>query len=207
MSDTQREELLITPSEFSLAESIARQVAPKWTGVDVDDVIAGLYLWLVEHHGYVVEYRTAEGGKGKLNTALTREAHAVCAKEYRHAHHLADQSWYTAKQVERLLPHAWDTSEWPQSSTFTDTYSDVSETVITMLGDVSLGLRKLPDEDRQILEWKYRLDNTYADIGTRLGISKEAARKRVSRAVERLHYLLGGDKADPAPRWKGNYAD
>lgn len=207
MADTQREEILITPAEFSLAESIARQVAPKWTGVDTDDVIAGLYLWLVEHHGYVVEYRTAPGGQGKLTTALTRHAHSVCAKEYRHAHHLADQTWYTAKQVERLLPHAWDTSEWPQASTFTDTYSDVSETVITMLGDVSLGLRKLPDEDRQILEWKYRLDCTYQEIGNNLRISKEAARKRVSRAVERLHHLLGGDQAEPAPRWKGNYAE
>lgn len=207
MSDTHKEELLITPAEFAMAEGIARQTAPKWTGVDVDDVIAGLYLWLVEHHGYVVEYRTTEGGQGKLATALTRHAHAVCAKEYRHAHHLADQSWYTAKQVERLLPHAWDPSEWPQTSTFTDTYTAAAETVVTMLGDVASGLRRLPDDDRLILERKYRLDYTYQAIADDLGISREAARKRCSRAVERLHHLLGGDKADPAGRWKGHYAD
>lgn len=210
MSDTQREEhLLITPEEFALAENIARHVAPKWTGVDVDDVMAALYLWLVENHGYVVEYRDAEYGQGKLATALTREAHSACATEYRHAHHLADQTWYTAQQLEKLLPHAWDLSDWPQSSVYHPSgRPDTSaETVLVMLGDVAHGLARMPADDRRLLALRYQDDASYADIAEGLGISSEAARKRCTRALERLHHLLGGDKAEPPSRWHGHHAD
>jgi DNA-directed RNA polymerase specialized sigma24 family protein len=210
MSDTQREEhLLITSDEFALAERTARLVAPKWSGVDVDDVIAALYLWLVENHGYVVAYRSEPHGTAKLVTALTREAHAACAKEYRHAHHLADQTWYSAQQLERLLPHAWDAASWPQASVYhhSEHNSSATESVLVMLGDVAAGLARLPAEDRRLLAARYRDDASYAEIATDLGISSEAARKRCSRALDRLHHLLGGDKVDPPSRWSGSQPD
>lgn len=47
-------------------------------------------------------------------------------------------------------------------------------------------MEDLPDDDRQILDLKYQDRLTHADIGQRLGISEEAARKRVKRALNRL---------------------
>jgi DNA-directed RNA polymerase specialized sigma24 family protein len=209
MTDTNKEDILITSDEFALAERTARTVAPKWTGVDVDDIIAALYLWLVENHGYVVAYRSDPHGVAKLVTALTREGHAACATEYRHAHHLADQTWYTAQQLEKLLPHAWDLTGWPQSSVYHPSgRPDTSaETVLVMLGDVASGLARLPADDRRLLALRYRDDASYADVATEFAISTEAARKRCGRALDRLHHLLGGDQAQPPSRWHGHQAD
>lgn len=51
-------------------------------------------------------------------------------------------------------------------------------------------LAALSDQDREAVLWRYFERRTHAEIGTRLGISENAARMRVERALEKLRTHL-----------------
>lgn len=48
----------------------------------------------------------------------------------------------------------------------------------------------LPEEDKQLLTWRYGIQMDYRMIADRLGISETACRSRVFRALERCRKLL-----------------
>ena len=52
-------------------------------------------------------------------------------------------------------------------------------------------LNQLPDADRQVLLLRFFEQNTMRDVGAALGVSEDAAKMRVSRAVDRLRGQLG----------------
>lgn len=58
-------------------------------------------------------------------------------------------------------------------------------------------LRKLPAEDRLVLDLFFRHDSTYEQIGAVLGISAESVGKRKFRALERLKELARAEGIDP----------
>ncbi len=62
------------------------------------------------------------------------------------------------------------------------------ETLEPFLNDA---VARMPAGDREALLLRYWDDQSFAETGTALGVSEEAARKRVARAVERLRRLLG----------------
>jgi RNA polymerase sigma-70 factor (ECF subfamily) len=47
-------------------------------------------------------------------------------------------------------------------------------------------IRRLPDPERQIVQWRYRQNETFEAIGRRLGMSHVSARAHWLRALERL---------------------
>lgn len=55
---------------------------------------------------------------------------------------------------------------------------------------VDSALNDLPEADRQAVVLRYLQRNSFREIGTLLGITEEAAKKRVSRALERLREQL-----------------
>jgi len=62
------------------------------------------------------------------------------------------------------------------------------ESIEPLLND---GVARLPAADREALLLRYWDGQSLAETGAALGVSEEAARKRVTRAVERLRRLLG----------------
>lgn len=51
-------------------------------------------------------------------------------------------------------------------------------------------INELPEEDRAAIILRFFEQREYSEVGQRLGASEEAVRKRVSRAVEKLHAIL-----------------
>jgi len=58
-------------------------------------------------------------------------------------------------------------------------------------------MRQLPDEYQQVLELRNWQDMAFADIGSRMNRSPEAARKLWSRAVVQLQQILGRNPSTP----------
>lgn len=186
-----------TQQELHACARTARTIAHKWPGVDQEEIQATLHLWLVENQHHVERYRTDPNGAAKLTIALTRHAHQTAAHEHRAAHHYPDTQWYTRDQLTRILPHIWDTDTWPQTTSLDHTPHTPNHEhgdAITILTDTRTAYQNLTDTDRHLLAWRYHDENTYAEIGARLGITDEAARKRTTRALTRLHHALGGDQ-------------
>lgn len=48
----------------------------------------------------------------------------------------------------------------------------------------------LPDEDKQVLKWRFEEELSHKEIGDRLGISENGSRSRVFRALQRCKKLL-----------------
>jgi DNA-directed RNA polymerase specialized sigma24 family protein len=76
--------------------------------------------------------------------------------------------------------------------------------------DVESALLTLPDSDYQILWWAFKGDldeeEGHVLVGERLGISTDAARKRVDRVLRRLQNHLGGENPSPRRKSKTNAA-
>lgn len=49
----------------------------------------------------------------------------------------------------------------------------------------------LPEEDKQVLKWRFEEELSHKEIGDRLGISENGSRSRVFRAIQRCKDLLG----------------
>lgn len=61
-------------------------------------------------------------------------------------------------------------------------------------------LRRLPALDRNLLSLRYAEKTNFLDIGSRIGLSAEAARSRVRRALEALREALGEAYESTTPR-------
>ncbi|HMP80901.1 MAG TPA: sigma-70 family RNA polymerase sigma factor [Pirellulaceae bacterium] len=57
-------------------------------------------------------------------------------------------------------------------------------------------MAQLPENYRQAIQWREWEDLSYAEIGRRLGISEEAARKYCSRGLDKLEWLLKSTLAE-----------
>jgi type II secretion system protein G len=66
---------------------------------------------------------------------------------------------------------------------------------------------RLPAVDRDAIVLRYFNDRSFADVGTELGVSEDTARRRVSRAVEKLRMIFAKDRvALPAAAISGAIA-
>jgi RNA polymerase sigma-70 factor (ECF subfamily) len=65
-------------------------------------------------------------------------------------------------------------------------------------------LRRLPALDRNLLSLRYAEKTNFLDIGARIGMSAEAARSRVRRALDALREAIGEtyESTTPRPWWR-----
>jgi RNA polymerase sigma-70 factor (ECF subfamily) len=65
-------------------------------------------------------------------------------------------------------------------------------------------LRRLPAIDRHLLSLRYAEKVNFLDIGSRVGLSPEAARSRVRRALEALRDAIRGAYESSTPWWRSD---
>ncbi len=190
---------LLTSAELKLAEKVAWRIGSKWAGVDVEDVRSHLYLWLVENSDAVTRWRS-ETGDGKLYVSLRREAAKFCARELSTSlgASLNDGNFYSVELVERALPFIFE--ETPQTSVSVNpltgeavsTPADPNLALVIMT-DIRQQFYGLARDIRELLEWRFRDGLTFEEIGELRDVTKDGAKKQVSRAVRRLVDALAGE--------------
>lgn len=183
----------INDRELSLARKVAYKTASKWSMVDVEDLASELILWLFEHEETVERYRAEEFGEPKLFVALRRRASKYCVREQeaRTGSPLFDADPYTVEQVERALPFIWE--DIPQ--TVLPEFSSVPHShglALAIITDLRGAFQDMPEQVRETLTLRFRDGLTFTEMGRLTGISGEAAKKRVTRAVRRVRDRLSG---------------
>ena len=98
-----------------------------------------------------------------------------------------------------MLPIGFDHREWQPSGLRGDQGMPRSKgdprhssDAVAALADVSRALSLLPEDEYNVIIWRFKLDYTDDELGEVLEISPSAANKRVQRAVKRLQKELGG---------------
>lgn len=185
--------MYFTDREYALAKNIAYKMAGKWKLMDREELHARLNYWLVIKYNTVERYRTEEGGEGKLYVALNREAAKQCQKETElitgEPMHMKENQLglytYTNEVIFNALGYYWT---WKGTTLTND---DSGNQIQDIMIDLERAYNNLNPADQIILEYKFREDKTYAEIGELLTISKQAARMRIVNLVDRIKKIIG----------------
>lgn len=175
--------------------------------VTADDVYQHLNLWALAHWHKIEEWESQDSLVFKLKRTFNNESQKYAAREraYRSKSSPNDAFYYTHEILQELLKDIWNYEQWVQSASprdaeFISKSSKPNEGMNreAMLSDVSAALVRLNEQDRLLLERRYNNGGTDFDaLAIEYGISEDALRKRVSRALTKLQERLGGEQ----PQW------
>jgi RNA polymerase sigma factor (sigma-70 family) len=193
-----------TERELQLTKNIAYKQSRNWSNVEYEDLHAELMLWLVQKYVTVLRYREEEGGEGKLYVSLNRAATKYAAKEqsyYNGASVTTQQKEkyaYSFTVLDNALQYFWNyksillssTPEHPQHGTSTvelNTENDIQ----TIMLDIDMAFKKLNPAEQILLEYRFKENKTFNEIGSILSVSDNAARMRINRLISKLQRLIG----------------
>ena len=189
----------LEPHELKLAEKVATRIGSKWHAVDVADVTSHLYLWMLTNFAKVQKWRS-EDGDGKLYVSLRSEAAKFCAKEAAAiiGRPINEGNFYTPALLDRALPYIFE--DIPQTTVKVNPVTGHSEThsaepnlALTLLVDIKGGFYGLHRTLQEELEWRYRDGLTLEEIAELRGLTKDGAKKRIDKALQRLADKLAGE--------------
>ena len=186
-----------TQREIRTAKTISRRAAARY-GMDSDELLGVLHLWLVESYKYVQDWRDQQGGGAKLAASLFRHANKWARQEKAakviipKAQQNLDESLYTIKEVEVALVLMFLN---------TDTTSEYDEQTWACVADISGVYVSLIKSEKELLHSRFGLHEQWAAIGERLGVDADAARMRVKRILEKIVSRASTDKSKRQQPW------
>jgi RNA polymerase sigma factor (sigma-70 family) len=188
----------------NLVASIAYEFSRKYQMVDAADVRQELWVWFLEHPNKV---RVWESLDNKQSTKLIARSLRNAAKDFcqrekakTSGYHVTDNHYYDKAVIEEILPAVLrGDTQGPilLNLGFTKNKQVASEggNWLAMKADVERGIDRLPVEQKSIVFLRFGDGcNSNDELGKELGISEDAARMRVNRALNNLLNFLGGHK-------------
>ena len=186
-----------------LVASIAYEFSRKFRMVETNDIRQQLWIWFLEHPNKV---KTWESFDGKQNVKLIAKSLRNAAKDYCQkekaqiiGYRVEDNYYYDKELIETLLPAvirgdlvAPAINEMGYSST--KKVASEGGNWFAMVGDIERALNKLNKEQYYIVCLKYEEGFENLLIASQLGISEDAVRMRLNRALSNLTNFLGGSR-------------
>jgi RNA polymerase sigma factor (sigma-70 family) len=179
----------------------ARSVSSKFPSHhDADDTEQAIWVWAYENEASVSDLiRTSESWERQLYSTMTKVAHEHLWKEDQatYGYSREDTFSYPKEKLESILEMVFEYEDWQSFAMKVDmlprSKGQANETGdnIAEYADVKSAVEKLPDDQYNVILWRYKYHFTYDAIGEELGISKQAANRRVSVAVNALQRSLG----------------
>jgi len=196
-----------------IAARVARTVARNFEGyVTAEDMQQDLLLWAYDHLDKVQEYLTptdedpkAKAGNAKLHTTFRRKARgwAHKAKADKLGYDVADVHFYSLRQLEELLPLAFDYECWLPEQSNDNMPTGKSDPALgnnrfALLADVKGAYEKCPDVDRTLLWARYVASPPagIAELAESAGVSRATMTRRINRALTRMLDHLGGSRPE-----------
>jgi len=166
--------------------------------VELQDLVQVCWVDLLEKPGKYNRYRT-QGNFNGLVKEMARTAGLFAQREKAEllGYRPQDLFYYSKKRLRRVIPIILES--WQSGDLYEFENPDRAEWV-----DVDRALKKLSASDLQILRWAFTHDED--TVARRLGITQPAASMRVSRVLDKLRELLGGENPTPRRRSLSNAA-
>lgn len=167
---------------------------------DVDDTKQTLWLWVFENKNTIGGLiRNDESWERQLYSTMTKEATKFLKKEdsASYGYSQEDVFNYPTAVIEELLSQVFDYEDWQSFGHHGDGQpkskgqANMTGDRIAMLIDIKSAVQRLKSDQYNAILWTYKYHFTSADLGEVLEVSEEAAKKRVSRAVQAVRRLLG----------------
>lgn len=190
----------------NLVNHIGYEYSKRYDMVDRQDIIQEIWLWFLTHQRKLYEWEEL-GKKDQtklVNKSIRNAATRYCEKEKAKiiGYELRDLFYYDKATVEIFLPSViFKEYEIPEgikaSGPKEKGTSDPAEggNWIAMRADISRGYDKIDEKHQEILRLRYMDESrTLKQLGDSLGISEDAARKRIDRAIKSLINKIGGKR-------------
>jgi RNA polymerase sigma factor (sigma-70 family) len=196
----------------NLVAQVAYEFSRKFHMCDADDIRQELWVWFMEHPNKVHTWESLEGKQSTklIARSLRNAAKDYCQREKARAvgYKVEDNYYYDREVVELLLPSVLRRDLNAPSMTelgFTKAKKVASEggNWFAMMADIDKALTRLTREQLTIVYLRFGDGCDNATLAEELGISEDASRMRVNRAVNNLLNFLGGSR----PRKEKDYTE
>lgn len=191
-----------------MVQLIAAEYVRKFSIVEAEDLTQELWLWFATHPNKILEWSMLDAPDYSKLVArsLRNAALKYCSKQkaLKAGYRPSDNYYYDAVLVEMFLPNVINESyEVPEAvgdinvSLGKATLSE-GNNWLAIRADISKAYDSLPERYQNVLRLRYAdTDGKAVAFARVLGISEDAARKRVERAITALIRKLGGWKPYP----------
>ncbi len=195
-----------------LVGAIAYEFSRKFHMVESADIRQELWLWFLTHPKKLKAWESLDGKETTklISRSLRNAAKDYCQKEKARivGYRVEDNYYYDRQVLEILIPAVLRGDSSAPSMVdlgFTATKKVASEggNWFAMMSDIDKAMKKLPDEQYNILYLRFGDGMENSDVASELQISDDAARMRVNRAINSLLNILGGSK----PRRERDYTE
>ena len=195
-----------------LAGGIAYEFSRKFHMVESADIRQELWLWFLTHPNKVKVWENLDDKQAVklIGRSLRNAAKDYCQKEKARivGYRVEDNYYYDKQVLEILIPAVLRGDSVAPSMVdlgFTSTKKVASEggNWFAMMSDIEKALKKLPEEQYNILYLRFCDMTDNSGVASELQISEDAARMRINRAVNSLLNLLGGSR----PRKERDYKE
>ncbi len=186
-----------------LVGAIAYEFSRKFHMVESADIRQELWLWFLTHPKKLKAWEVLDGKETTklVSRSLRNAAKDYCQKEKARivGYHVTDNYYYDRQVLEILIPAVLRGDSTAPSMVdlgFTATKKVASEggNWFAMMSDIDKAMKKLADEQYNILYLRFGDGMDNSDVASELHISDDAARMRVNRAINSLLNILGGSR-------------
>ena len=182
----------------------------RFPSVEQNDIVQEMWVWCLTHPGKVQKFLAMgeDDRYSKLCWSMRNAGLAFCHKEKarKSGYSVDDLHFYSIRTLREVLPAVYDDEMWVRlGSGDCDSANGINPDpsrpdrrmdAIAALTDVSVAIRRLPGDQRQLIEWTFRDNYTPENLAGHLHTTPDGARMRVQRALRRLQELLGGERPD-----------
>lgn len=195
-----------------LVGAIAYEFSRKYHMIESADIRQELWLWFLTHPNKLKTWEEMDEKQSVklIGRSLRNAAKDYCQKEKARivGYRVEDNYYYDKQVLEILIPAVMRGDSTAPSMVdlgFTSTRKVASEggNWFAMMSDIDKALKKLPDEQFNILYLRFGDGMDTGALASELEVSDDAARMRVNRAVNSLLNLLGGSR----PRKERDYKE
>lgn len=203
---------MVTERYEGLVGAIAYEFSRRYHMIESADIRQELWLWFLTHPNKVKMWEEMDEKQSikLIGRSLRNAAKDYCQKEKARivGYRVEDNYYYDKQVLEILIPAVMRGDSTAPSMVdlgFTSTRKVASEggNWFAMMSDIDKALKKLPDEQFNILYLRFGDGMDTGTLASELQVSDDAARMRVNRAVNSLLNLLGGSR----PRKERDYKD
>lgn len=168
---------------------------------DPSDVKQEMWVWIMENKPTVLKILSdSEGTVTAVENLLVKAGNAFLKKEEAAIYGYAeeDQFTFSVDLIKSILEVVFEHEDWQSFATAAQdgmprakSEPATSGNNLASYADVSRAITSLPEDQYNVLVWRYKYHDTFAAIGEHLGISKQAAENRHRTAVSAIQQYLG----------------
>lgn len=178
---------------------------------DISDVKQELWVWIMENKPTILKILTdSEGTTVALDRLLVKAANSFLKKEEAaiYGYDEEDSFNFSLDLIKSILEVVFEHEDWQSLAQVigdgmprAKSEPATSGNNLASYADVSRAITSLPEEQYNLLVWRYKYQWTFTAIGEAQGVTRQAANQRHEQALKAIQQFLG--KRDLADFRKG----